>query len=68
METTLSSMNENSTYHIYFQDKCIFKNLSEDDFHFIWGKLYTSSHKEEITYTFIEENPTIQKELSESSY
>ena len=69
METTLSSMNEiNSTYHIYYNEKCLFKNLNEEDFRFIWGKLYTSYHQDEITYTYIEENPTIDKELAESSY
>ena len=68
METTLLSMNENSTYHIYYEEKCLFKNLNEEDFHFIWGKLYTSYHRDEITYTYIEENPTLDKELSESSY
>ena len=68
METTLSSMNETSTYHIYYEEKCLFKNLSEEDFHFIWSKLYTSYHKEEITYTYIEENPTLDKELMDASY
>ena len=68
METTLSSMNETNTYHIYYNEKCLFKNLSEEDFRFIWGKLYTSYHQDEITYTYIEENPTLDKELAESSY
>ena len=68
MERRLSSMKENKTYHIYFQEKCIFKNLSEEDFHFIWGKLYTSYYKDEISYTFIEENPTFDKELADASY
>ena len=68
METTLSSMNETSTYHIYYQEKCLFKNLSEEDFHFIWSKLYTSYHKDEITYTYIEENPILDKELMDASY
>jgi len=68
METTLSSMNENSTYHIYYEEKCLFKNLSEEDFHFIWSKLYTSYHRDEITYTYIEENPTLDKELMDASY
>ena len=61
-------MNENSTYHIYYNEKCLFKNLNEEDFRFIWGKLYTSYHQDEITYTYIEENPTLDKELAESSY
>ena len=30
------------TYHIYLNDKCLFKNLSEDEFNMIWNKLYTS--------------------------
>ena len=68
METTLLSMNENSTYHIYYEEKCLFKNLSEEDFHFIWSKLYTSYHRDEITYTYIEENPTLDKELMDASY
>ena len=68
METTLLLMNETSTYHIYYEEKCLFKNLSEEDFHFIWSKLYTSYHKDEITYTYIEENPTLDKELMDASY
>ena len=39
------------TYHIYLNDKCLFKNLNEEEFDIIWNKLYTSYWKEEITYT-----------------
>ena len=39
-----------STYHIYFQEKVLFKNLNLDEFTLIWNKLYTSYWKEDITY------------------
>ena len=40
------------TYHIYLEDnKCLFKNVNEDEFNIIWNKLYTSYWKEELTYT-----------------
>ena len=28
------------SYHIYFEDKCLFKNLNQDEFDLIWAKLY----------------------------
>ena len=30
------------SYHIYFKGEILFKNLSKDDFEFVWDKLYTS--------------------------
>ena len=54
------------TYHIYLNDKCLFKNLNEEEFDIIWNKLYTSYWKEELTYTEVSENPTLA--LEESSY
>ena len=54
------------TYHIYLNDKCLFKNLNEEEFDIIWNKLYTSYWKEELTYTEVSENPTLT--LEESSY
>ena len=38
-----------TSYHIYIDDRCIFKNLNEDEFELIWNKLYTS-YNSEITY------------------
>ena len=57
------------TYHIYFQEKVLFKNLTLEEFTLIWNKLYTSYWREEITYSCVTENtkdyvPT----LEESSY
>ena len=57
------------TYHIYLNDKCLFKNLNEEEFNIIWNKLYTSYWKDEITY---EEITDTTKDyittLEESSY
>lgn len=54
------------SYHIYFKGELLFKNLSKDDFEFVWDKLYTSyinALKEELTYERISE-----KDIKETSY
>ncbi len=56
------------TYHIYLNDKCLFKNLSEDEFNMIWNKLYTSYWKEEITYTEVYDMSAEDSTIFESSY
>ena len=53
-------------YHIYLEDKCLFKNVNEEEFKIIWNKLYTSYWKEELTYVEVSENPTYQ--MQEHSY
>ena len=47
------------SYHIYFKGEILFKNLSKDDFNFVWEKLYTSyinAIDKELTYEIITEN------------
>ena len=49
------------SYHIYFKGEILFKNLSKDDFNFVWEKLYTSyinAIDKELTYEIISENNT----------
>ena len=53
-------------YHIYLEDKCLFKNVNEDEFNIIWNKLYTSYWKDELTYT--EVSDVQLPSLEESSY
>ena len=53
-------------YHIYLEDKCLFKNLNEDEFDIIWNKLYTSYWTEQMTYT--EVSDVQLPSLEESSY
>tara|TARA_R100000773_G_scaffold5753_1_gene6113 strand:+ start:1463 stop:1642 length:180 start_codon:yes stop_codon:yes gene_type:complete len=56
------------SYHIYLNDKCLFKNLNEEDFSLIWNKLYTSYWREEITYTEVKEMSVEDSTIYESSY
>ena len=54
------------SYHIYFKGEILFKNLSKDEFEFVWGKLYTSyinALNEELTFEIISE-----KGVKESAY
>ena len=62
----------NDSYHIYFKGEILFKNLSKDEFEFVWGKLYTSyinALNKELTYELIRENNIIEPAFSlEPSY
>ena len=55
------------SYHIYLNDRCLFKNLNEEEFDLIWNKLYTSYWREEITYTEVQEGVE-DSTIYESSY
>jgi len=57
---------QTKSYHIYLNEKCLFKNLNEEEFSMIWSKLYTSYWDDELTYTEI----TNEDDLiaTESSY
>ena len=39
------------SYHIYFRQEVLFKNLTLEEFTLIWDKLYTSYWKDDITYS-----------------
>ncbi len=62
----------NDSYHIYFKGEILFKNLSKDEFEFVWGKLYTSyinALNKELTYELISENNIMEATLNlEPSY
>jgi hypothetical protein len=62
----------NDSYHIYFKGEILFKNLSKDEFEFVWGKLYTSyinALNKELTYELISENNIMEPAFNlESSY
>ena len=55
-----------STFHIYLRYECLFKDLDQKEFNVIWGRIYKSYFKEDISYSEITENPI--KEYEESSY
>ena len=62
----------NDSYHIYFKGEILFKNLSKDEFEFVWEKLYTSyinALNKELTYELISENNIMEPALNlEPSY
>ena len=62
----------NDSYHIYFKGDILFKNLSKDEFEFVWGKLYTSyinALNKELTYELISENNFLEPAINlEPSY
>ena len=62
----------NDSYHIYFKGEILFKNLSKDEFEFVWGKLYTSyinALNKELTYELISDNNIKEKTFNlEPSY
>ena len=54
------------SYHIYFKGEILFKNLSKDEFEFVWDKLYTSyinALNQELTFEIISE-----KSVKDSAY
>ena len=62
----------NDSYHIYFKGEILFKNLSKDEFEFVWEKLYTSyinALNKELTYELIIENNIMEPAFNlEPSY
>ncbi len=55
------------TYHIYLNGRVLFKDLDEEEFKVVWGRIYHSYYKEELSYSeiLIKEDQGI---LSEASY
>ena len=62
----------NDSYHIYFKGEILFKNLSKDEFEFVWGKLYTSyinALNKELTYELVSESSIVEPAFNlEPSY
>lgn len=60
------------SYHIYFKGEILFKNLSKDEFEFVWEKLYTSyinALNKDLTYELISENNVMEPAINlEPSY
>ena len=55
-------------YHIYLNDKCLFKNLNQEEFDLIWDKIYFSYWREELTYVECIDDACIQGKVEEHSY
>ena len=50
-------------YHIYLEDKCLFKNLNQEEFDVVWSKIYYSYWKDDLTYSVVEDTsvPTMEE-------
>ena len=47
-------MTKEKSYHIYLEDKVLFKNLERELFEIIWDRIYLSYHQDDLTYEEIE--------------
>ena len=63
-----SILMNNKNYHIYLNDKCLFKNLNQEEFELIWDKIYRSYFREELTYVECIDDACIQGKIEEHSY
>ena len=57
-------LNSNKTYHVYLHEKCLFKNLNQEEFDVIWGRLY-HSYWDGLSYSEIDID---EASLIDSSY
>ena len=62
----LLSKKMSKTYHVYLNNQVLFKDLSDWEFEVIWGRLYHSYYKEELTYTEVSQKPN--EKYIEASY
>ena len=44
-----------NTFHIYLREDCLFKDLNQEEFDVIWGKIYKSYFKDELSYVCIQD-------------
>jgi len=58
------SLQKTNTYHIYLRGECLFKDLNDYEFKLIWGRIYQSYFREELTYEEIEYDTDITEDAS----
>ena len=56
------------TYHVYLKDEVLFKDLDESEFEVIWGRLFHSYYREELSYSLIEDTDNTKELDLEPSY
>tara|TARA_B100000902_G_C26487224_1_gene517589 strand:- start:299 stop:496 length:198 start_codon:yes stop_codon:yes gene_type:complete len=64
MVENLSLLNMTKTYHIYLREECLFKDLDEYEFKIIWGRIYESYFRDELTYEQFEHNNEVVQDAS----
>ena len=55
-------------FHIYINERCLFKNLNQEEFDLIWGRIYRSYFREELTFVECIDDAFIKGEIAEHSY
>ena len=65
---SLSQMQMNKTYHVYLKNEVLFKDLNEEEFDVIWGRLFHSYYREELSYSLIEDTDNTKELDLEPSY
>ena len=64
MDNSSTTSNQGlKTYHIYYDDKCLFKDLNQEEFNVIWGRIYKSYHTDSLSYSVID-GDVVQEENS----
>ncbi len=53
-----------NTYHIYLRGEVLFKDLNQIEFDLIWGRLYHSYYKEELSFESIVFDSSIMADAS----
>jgi hypothetical protein len=66
--TNKDSRETMKSFHIYLEDKCLFKNLNQEEFDIIWGRIYHSYFKDELTYVECIDYTCMQGRIEEHSY
>jgi len=61
-------MQMNKTYHVYLKNEVLFKDLNEEEFDVIWGRLFHSYYREELSYSLIEDTDNTKELDLEPSY
>ncbi len=56
------------TYHVYLKNEVLFKDLNEEEFDVIWGRLFHSYYKEDLSYSLIEDTDNTKELDLEPSY
>ena len=55
-------------FHIYINERCLFKNLNQEEFDLIWERIYRSYFRDELTYVECIADACIQGKIEEHSY
>tara|TARA_Y100000287_G_scaffold164641_1_gene146049 strand:+ start:359 stop:535 length:177 start_codon:yes stop_codon:yes gene_type:complete len=49
-------MNDRKFYHVYLKEKVLFKNLDEEEFRVVWGRIFKSYWKDDLSYVVCDDD------------